>query len=310
MSYKVAIVGGGTCGLYLAWKLSLLGHSVTVFEKKERIGKEACSGLFSERILDFVPGSEDLIKNRISRTLINFPRKRVEVKFGKEMFVINHWELDRLLAGLAKKSGAKITLNRAVTSFPLGFDRIIGCDGAGSFIRKGLNLKNPNLRLGILGFIPQKDTSSFVETWAVKNGFIWKVPRGEETEYGIMASLSEAKILLDGFLRRRNITIERVKSALIPQSLIIPFNDSITLCGDAAGLTKPWSGGGVIWSLTSANILLKNFPNFIKYKKEVKSVFLKKIIISKIITRSVYLLGFKAPWLLPKSKKIESDFLL
>jgi len=37
---KVAIVGAGICGLYLAWKLSEKGYSVTVFEKKEKIGKK------------------------------------------------------------------------------------------------------------------------------------------------------------------------------------------------------------------------------------------------------------------------------
>jgi len=46
---KVAIVGGGTSGLYLAWKLSQKGEEVVVFEKKKKIGKEVCSGLFSER---------------------------------------------------------------------------------------------------------------------------------------------------------------------------------------------------------------------------------------------------------------------
>ena len=55
---KVAIVGAGINGLYLAWKLSGMGHEVSVFEKRNKIGKEVCSGLFSERILDFFPQSE------------------------------------------------------------------------------------------------------------------------------------------------------------------------------------------------------------------------------------------------------------
>ncbi len=97
--------------------------------------------------------------------------------------------------------------------------------------------------------------------------------------------------------------------AVVPQGFIVPKNSSTTLCGDAAGLTKPWSGGGVIWGLMAAEILLKNFPDFLKYKNRLKRIFLPRIIISKIGTKMVYFLGFNFPWLLPKNIKIEGDFL-
>jgi hypothetical protein len=47
--------------------LAKKGFNVTIFEKKDKIGKEACSGLFSERIINFIPESEKLIKkyNRV-----------------------------------------------------------------------------------------------------------------------------------------------------------------------------------------------------------------------------------------------------
>ena len=47
---KVAIVGAGTIGLYLAWKLSQAGHKVIVFEKNSKILAKPCSGLISERL--------------------------------------------------------------------------------------------------------------------------------------------------------------------------------------------------------------------------------------------------------------------
>ncbi len=309
-SQKVAIIGAGITGLYLAWKLAEKGHQVTVFEKKEKIGKKACSGLFSERILGFIPQSQKLIQNQIESVLIHFPRKTIKVKFSKKLLVMSHFELDNLVANLAENSGAKIILNYPIDSLPEGFDRIIGCDGPNSMVRKNLGLSEPSYRLAIQGFISKSDSSTFVETWPQKQGFIWKIPRGKEIEYGIISNPREAKTLFENFLNKNSLQLNRLESGVVPQGLLIPKHSLITLCGDSAGLTKPWSGGGVIWGLIAAEILLKNFPNFLKYQKEMKKTFLPKFIFSKIATKLVYFLGFNFPWILPKNIKIESDFLI
>lgn len=306
---RVGIVGAGINGLYLGWKLSEKGHQVTIFEKNKQIGKSVvCSGLFSQRILDFIPQSQNLIQNRINHVFLRFPKKTVRVNFSKEFFVVNHSQLDKLTAQLAQKSGVKILLNCNINKIPIGFDRIIGCDGANSFVRKNLNLPKPKHRLGILGFVNKPCSDKFVETWPCKNGFIWKIPRGLDIEYGIIGNCQEANKIFDEFLAERNIVINK-KAKIIPHGLIIPKNPLITLCGDAAGLTKPWSGGGVVWGLLAADILLKTFPDFKKYRKSIKRFFIPKIILSKIGIKLVYLAGFKIPWLLPKNNKMESDFL-
>ena len=280
---------------------------MTIFEKKESIGKVACSGLFSERILEFVPESRRLIQNKISSCLIHFPKKTVRVKFSQPFLVMSHAELDRLIADLAQKAGARIVLQNPVDSLPEGFDRIIGCDGAGSIVRRSLKLKEPNYRLGIQGFTNTKDSSDCVETWAIKKGFIWRIPRGEETEYGIIADVQKAQKLFAEFLNKNDIQITRIASAVVPQSLIVPKNNSVTLCGDSTGLTKPWSGGGVIWGLMAADILLDAFPDFLEYSKKVRRHFKIKIALLKTLTKAVYFLGFRASWLLPKNIKIEGD---
>jgi len=308
-----AIIGAGISGLYLAWKLSEKGHDVTVFEKKGKVGNEVCSGLFSKRILEFIPESRKLIQNRISHVILHFSKKIVKVEFSKNFFVISHLELDRLVADLAQKTGAKIILDHNISFLPEGFDKIIGCDGANSFVRKSLKLSNPIYRLGILGFTETRVSDSsvnYVETWPCKNGFIWKIPRGKEIEYGILAKPKEAKIILNEFLNKNNIVLKRIESKIVPQGFIIPSNPLITLCGDAAGLTKLWSGGGVIWGLLGAEILLKTFPDFLKYKRAMKKFFIPKIILSKTAVKLVYFLGFKMPWLLPKKIRMESDFLV
>ena len=333
---KVAIVGAGIIGLYLAWKLAKRREEVTVFERKEKVGKECCSGLFSERILEFIPESEKLIRNKIDFCLIHFPKKTLRIGFSRKFLVINHFQLDELTANLAQEAGVKIILKNNIKEEDLelleaNFERIIGCDGANSIVRKSLNLAEPKIQLGIQGFIPKKDYSNtelpfmevkvkkrteffspYVETWPTDNGFIWKIPRGEEAEWGIMENPKTARKTFEDFLRKNNLKLENIKSAVIPQGLIFPlsFNSEITLCGDASGLTKPWSGGGVIWGLIAANLLLKNFPDFVKYEKEAKSFFWPKIAFSKIAKKTIYLLGFKTPWILPKNYRIEGDFLI
>jgi len=312
---KIAIIGAGINGLYLAWKLAERGEEVTVFEKREKIGKEACSGLFSERILEFIPQSQKLIQNQIDSVLIHFPRRTIRIKFSKRFLVINHFELDNLVANLAGAIGVKINLKYNVTRTVLAtiqneFERIIGCDGVNSAVREYLGGPKPNYRLAIQGFLLKEDFSNYVETWPVDQGFIWKIPRGKETEYGIIASPKEAKKVFQDFLAKNKIFLEKISSAMVPQGFLAPLNNRITLCGDAVGLTKPWSGGGVIWGLIAADLLLKNFPDFLKYQKEIKKFFLPKIIFSKIVVKMVYFFGFNIPWLIPKNVKIKGDFLI
>lgn len=294
----------------MAWKMGERDYRVSVFDQKPAIGGAICSGLLSDRILKFIPLSAGLVQNEIDFALIHFPKKTIKIEFSGKFLVIDHSELDKLVATLAQKAGAEIFLNSGVKELPRGFDRIIGCDGPNSSVRRLLKLPDPSMRLGIQGFVREENSLNYVETWPCKNGFIWKIPRGQKTEYGILAPVNIAKTLLNDFLAKNNIILSGLGSKLIPQGLIFPSNQNVTLCGDSAGLTKPWSGGGVIWGLTAAEMLIKNFPDFIAYKKEVKKYFSRKIFLAKAATKLGYFLGFNAPWMLPQNIRIESDFLV
>ena len=315
---KIAIIGAGASGLYLAWKLSEKKNEVFVFERKEKVRGKACSGLFSERIFEFVPESKKLVKNEINFCKIHFPKRTIFLHFKRRFFVFDRSEFDNLLKNLAEGSGAKIFFNKNIThsdlqKFLKEFDRILGCDGANSTVRDFLKLPRPKFYLGIRGITQPEHVlagENFVETWPTKNGFLWKIPRGKETEWGIMEDPKFAKEIFENFLKRQNLKLEKIEAAIIPQGFIIPKNEKIALCGDATGLTKPWSGGGVIWGLMSANLLLKNFPDFLKYQKEMRKFFFLNFTFSKLAKKLVYLLSFNFPPLLPKSSKIDGDFLI
>jgi len=307
---KVAIIGAGICGLYLSQKLSEKGFEITVFEKKKKIGKHACSGLFSQKILSFIPESKRIIQNRIKYALLHFPKKTIRLDFSEDFLVMEHYKLDELIVGLIDKKKVKIVLDKRIDAFPEDFDVILGCDGAHSQTRKLLGIKDCDYRIGIQGFVDKEDFSDFVEVWPTKEGFVWKIPRGERIEYGIIEDTQKAKILFDQFLEKNNIQLKETISAFIPQGLKVSFNDKITLCGDAAGLTKPWSGGGVIWGLIAADFLLKNFPNLVKYRIALERFFLPRIFLSTMATKAVYFIGFYFSFLMPRRIKVENDFLI
>jgi flavin-dependent dehydrogenase len=308
---KILIIGGGISGLYLSKKLAERGEEVVLCEKKTAIGKEACSGLFSSRILEFITESESLIENRIKRAYINFPQKRIELVFKRQFLVMNHKELDLMVFGLAKKAGARIITGVKANWKNNDFDLVIAADGALSETRREMGLKEPRMMLGIQGFVSGSDKNDFVETWPIKNsGFFWKIPRGKTTEWGIMAKPILANRYFNDFLQQRNLKPEKIVSALIPQGLVLPKSEKITLIGDAAGLTKPWSGGGVVWSLMAADILLEKFPDFSAYRQKTFLFFKPRIFFSKLTTKIGYFIGFNFPALLPKKVKMENDFLL
>ncbi len=317
---RIAIIGAGITGLYLAYDLTKKNHSVIVYEKEESLGEKVCSGLFSKRILSFIPESKSLIKNKINYTLVHFPKKTIRINFKDEFLVMDHSKLDLLMYEKAKKQGAEIRFNNKISSPYFincpktsgDFDKVIGCEGAHSFTRETLGLPSSSYRLGILGFAKKPSSKNFAEVWPCHKGFIWKIPRGsgKMIEYGIIADPKEAKIILNNFLKERDIELTNLSARVISQGLALPSERNITLCGEAAGLTKPWTGGGVVWSLTAAHFLTESFPNFFRYKAKVESLFSWRIKIGKIADFAFRFLGFHIPWMLPKKWTLESDFLI
>ena len=309
---KVAIIGAGLTGLYLAWQLSQAGHKVTVFEKRSEIGGKICSSLISERLKNFVPFDQSLVQNKINSCFIHFPKKTVTLNFKPAHLAIDRQKLTKLLFCFAQKSGAKILLGQTISEIPSGFNKTIGCDGALSKTRENLSLPRPDFRLGLQFFLPIQDSSDYVETWPINEGFFWKIPRGPQTEYGALGSPNSIQEEFKKFCRNQKITFNQneLKSALIPQGLILPKNENITLCGDAAGLCKPWAGGGIIWGITAANILMKNFPDFEKYYSEAKFFFGSKIFFGKLSKKLVYFGGKNFSFFFPKRISVDNDFLL
>jgi flavin-dependent dehydrogenase len=318
---RVGIVGCGISGAYLAWKLAK-ENDVTVFERKSVIGKEVCSGLVSKRIWDFVPRNNDLVENTIKEINIHFRKKGVILRLKPEMIALDHKLLDQYVAKLARENGAKILTRNAITAVredsdvnlktnkgSFEFDRVIGCDGVLSKVGEAINTRQPKAVLGIQMFENKENYDSVVDVWPTKNGLVWKIPRGKTVEYGIIEEMGTARHMFKDFCKTNRIDDRKIQSAIIPAEPVSLIAESkIALCGDAAGFTKPWSRGGIVWSLTGANMLVREFPDFYKYNKVAKAYFNRKILISSIITKLGIFLANKTH-LIPRKYVIDSDWV-
>jgi len=89
----------------------------------------------------------------------------------------------------------------------------------------------------------------------------------------------------------------------------LPALQNIALCGDAAGMTKPWSGGGILWAFMAADILVRSFPDFQKYRQEVRAFFGPSLFRAKFLMPFVYFAGFHLPFLLPAKMALDNDLL-
>jgi flavin-dependent dehydrogenase len=317
---KVGIIGASIAGSYLAWKLSG-DNDVSVFERNLEIGGKPCSGLVSERLWNHVPRNDSLVENTIDYAILHFSKKSVKLKFHPRMLVVDRKRLDQYVAGLAVKAGARINLGCGVkrlyflkgkkpqiqTQGISEFDYVIGCDGANSIVRKSLGIKDPKFKLGLFTYIKKSDRSNFVDVYPSKSGFGWKIPRGSSVEYGFLGGLDSAKLDFDRFCRARKIRPQKIYSHVIPEGPVHAWRGSVALCGDALGLTKPTSSGGIIWSMIACDMMAKSFPNLGKYGSDVEKFFGPKFLFLRAQDKIVRFLGSRFASMLPKETYFDSD---
>jgi geranylgeranyl reductase family protein len=281
--YDFLVVGAGPSGSRFARAAAERGHDVVVLESGE-IGRPlACSGHVSLDVWEFVPDAarEKLLQNEIrgARFHLGGADSRA-YPFYKDEIVSNAIDrvgLDRTLAECAREAGATIRTGHTVTGVeerpdrvevtatgPDGVERfearlLCGADGPRSKVRSQLGLPEPSELLhGVLGFDPGPDHDDFVDVHlTVPRFFAWRIPRGDAgVEYGLAVAPGEdAGGRFEAFVDEYGADIDRRCSGAIP---IGPPDRTVGkrsfLVGDAAGQTKPFTGGGILYGMRAADV--------------------------------------------------------
>jgi geranylgeranyl reductase family protein len=280
--HDFAVVGAGPAGSRFARRATERGFDVVVFEQGEVGEPLACSGHVSLDLWEYAPDGvrDDLHQNDICGARFHAGGPGSDAyPFHKDEVVSNAIDrvgLDRALADAAADAGADVHDNHTVTGVeehgdrvrltvrgPDGSERVdarmvAGADGPRSRVRSALGLPEPDELLhGVLGFGETPDHQDHVDVHLTVQGFFaWRIPRGDAgVEYGLAAAPGESvPARFDDLVAGYGADIHRRCSGAIP----IGPPDSVTarrgfLLGDAAGQTKPFTGGGILYGMTAAD---------------------------------------------------------
>jgi geranylgeranyl reductase family protein len=309
----VIIVGAGPVGSHLAKKYVEKGKDVLVIERSDEIGEPlACSGHVSPDIKNFLSEEEfqDIKQNEIRGA--NFHVSEKDYIFYKEeetvSYVIDRIGLDRKKAEQAQDIGAEYHLGETVEEVEESEDSVkvstdsgeytgkvvAGCDGASSTVRDELDLSEPDhFYQGILCFTDEKDDSDFVDVMLdVPEFFGWRIPRGDSVEYGAAVPKGKNPMKwLEEVTEEFGISEEERRDVCAGAIPIGPpekvSSKRVFLVGDAAGQTKPFTGGGILYSMRSAEIAARNIdpeePELEDYEKKWRDRLGRDILLGKAI---------------------------
>ncbi len=279
------VVGAGPIGGYLSKKLNDNGHSVLLLEEHDEIGRPfQCAGLVNPAAMETI-GLESSILTSIWGANIHSPNgKRVSIGDPKvpRTFSVCRKIFDEAVVMQSIATGTEIMLSTKPVSAsieneyvevnidgPNGSETVrckllCGADGAHSWVRRKFRMGNPTetmigFQIEVTGYSGDDGMLDMYTGASIAPGFFsWAIPTGQTTRLGtwtkanLMGGTSSeefmSRLMEDKNLNSRFTGCSEVARFCgpVPSGIVRrPMRERVALFGDAAGICKPTTGGGI-----------------------------------------------------------------
>ena len=284
----VLVVGAGPTGLIAGREAARRGVNVTVLEEHEEIGVPChCAGLLSIRGLKEigVEPSDEFVQNEVSGAVFHSPSDLTfEIRGREKMtYVVDRVTFDKALARQAVSAGVELRLGfkaerflmkKGVVSGVVGENKetirakvVIDAEGSGCRLLKMVDFEKPNpegflqaTQLEVAEVKPDSDlVEIFVGSMVAPKFFLWVIPTGADSaRVGLACKDRKRYNLLKNFvenkLGKHRTTAVRAGCVITSGPSARTCHDGVIIVGDAAGQTKPTTGGGVVTGGICASI--------------------------------------------------------
>ena len=289
--YNCIIIGGGPAGARAAYELSKKTKNIALIDYRESLGDKLCTGIIGTECVEKYGIDKNLIFSEGNSADITNPGKKTFYLESKEpkAYIIDRIKYVQNIIQKAKDNNTEILYKSRVTDISFskndakitfkskGIEKemltksIILASGLENKLINKLNInsiKNENILNGSQ-LTMSHDTTPQIENTKVFlgskfgfQGFGWIVPtKKNEILIGVLTKDKSRKILikfiseLKNEFRLENIIEKNIKTWGIPiQPLEKTYAERTLVIGDAAGLVKPVTGGGIYYSQISAEL--------------------------------------------------------
>lgn len=335
----IVILGAGISGLALSYYLSNCGIKNIVIDLKENVGKNYRSTcLVSSKIfklLNFLKDCKDLIIKEYDEVKFWYNDEKIlEVKNSNKMFLLDYLRLEKEIYDNIDKKYSSFYFKEKVLDVDfinkklitnkrkISFEYFVDASGTYSFLANKLNLfKNKKIYLSFEILAKVKNSldniNIFINKRLSKEKFGWLIKVNKERALIGLIDFKLDQKTFKRFINSFNVVKNLYKYShpiLYSELKQFTFKDSIII-GEAAGLIKPFSLGGITYGIVSSFFAFKAIKNneIDIYEKKIRNVFFRPKLVGKIIDRIIrhkYFLKFlNFPILKQFIKNLDPDFL-